>query len=148
MGCPGKEPVIYKTATFSTVVSHFQSSIASQYFFFKSPDHFLPISHIVTLIMSFFGKRFFFDANPFKSLYWICYNIASVVSVLDFWPWVRWDLRSLTRDWTLTSCLGRQSLNPSTTREVPDDELLMRAPWTLGTELYGFYLHGLLQSSQ
>ena len=35
--------------------------------------------------------------------------------VLDFW----WDLSSSTRDWTCTPCIGRQSLNHRTTREVP-----------------------------
>ena len=30
-----------------------------------------------------------------------------------------WDLSSLTRDGTCTLCIGRQSLNHWTTREVP-----------------------------
>ena len=30
-----------------------------------------------------------------------------------------WDLSSLTRDWTYTYCIGRQSLNHQTTRKIP-----------------------------
>ena len=39
--------------------------------------------------------------------------------VLVLWPQGMWDLNSLTRDRTCTSCIGRQSLNHWTTREVP-----------------------------
>ena len=39
--------------------------------------------------------------------------------VLVFWPRGMWDLSSPTRDRTLTPCIGRQSLNHWTTREVP-----------------------------
>ena len=45
----------------------------------------------------------------FLSLYWICYNIASVFYVLFFWPRVMWDLSSPTRDRNCTPCIGRQS---------------------------------------
>ena len=38
---------------------------------------------------------------------------------LFFCPWVMWDLSSQTRDWIFTLCIGRQSLNHWTTREVP-----------------------------
>ena len=37
---------------------------------------------------------------------------------LDFWPRGMWDLSFLTRYWTHTPCIGRQSLNHWTTREV------------------------------
>ena len=37
--------------------------------------------------------------------------------VLVSWPWGMWI--SPTRDWTHTPCIGRQSLNHWTTREVP-----------------------------
>ena len=40
----------------------------------------------------------FFDADHFFSLYWICYNSASAVYVLDFWPWGMWDLSSSIRE--------------------------------------------------
>ena len=39
--------------------------------------------------------------------------------VLVFWPQGMWDLSSLTRDHTCSSCIGRQSLNHWTAREVP-----------------------------
>ena len=42
--------------------------------------------------------------------------------VLVFWPHGMWDLSSLARDWTLTPCTGRQSLNGWTTREAPQPE--------------------------
>ena len=38
---------------------------------------------------------------------------------LVFWPWGLCDLSSLTRDWIPATCIGRWSLNPSTTREIP-----------------------------
>ena len=57
--------------------------------------------------------------NIFKSLYWICYHIASVIYVLIFWLWGLWDLISLTKGPTLIPCFGRQSLNHWTAREVP-----------------------------
>ena len=53
----------------------------------------------------------------FLSLYWICYNIASVFYV--FWPWGMWDLSSLIRDWTCTPYIGRWNLNHQIAREVP-----------------------------
>ena len=51
----------------------------------------------------------------------MCYNIASVLC-FGFWPRGMWDLSSLTRDGTHTPCLGRQSLNHWTAREVPGNE--------------------------
>ena len=39
----------------------------------------------------------------------MCYNIASVVYVLFFWPQGMWDLRSPTREQTCISCIGRRS---------------------------------------
>ena len=35
-----------------------------------------------------------------------------------------WDLSSLTSDWTLTPCTGRQSLNQGTTREAPKNPFI------------------------
>ena len=63
--------------------------------------------------------EFFFNVDHFLSLYWICYHIASVVHVLVFWPWSMGNLNFPTRGQTLTSCVGRWSLNHSTIREVP-----------------------------
>ena len=57
--------------------------------------------------------RFFFLmifwCGPFlKSLYWICYNIASV---LVFWLPSMWDLSPLAGDQTRTLCTARWGLN-------------------------------------
>ena len=41
-----------------------------------------------------------------------------------FWPQDMWDLNSLTRDGTHTPCVGRQSLNHQTAREVPARKVL------------------------
>ena len=38
---------------------------------------------------------------------------------LVFWPWSIWALSIPSRDWTHTPCVGRQSLNHCTAREVP-----------------------------
>ena len=45
-----------------------------------------------------------------KSLYWICYNIPSILCFV-FWPRSMWNLSSLIRDQTCTPCIGRRSLN-------------------------------------
>ena len=68
------------------------------------------------LFLFYFKYSFFKNVNHFffSSLYWICYNTASV-----FWLWVVWDLSSLTRDRTSTPCLGEQSRHHWTFREVP-----------------------------
>ena len=60
---------------------------------------------------------FFFNVDHFL-VYWICYNIASI---LCFVPLVKMHVGSYlsTRGRTCTPCNGRQSLNHWTTREVP-----------------------------
>ena len=70
-------------------------------------------------LANYLSKTFFFNVDHFKSHYWVCYNIASFVYVLVFWPWGMWDLSSLTRERTHTPCIGRQSLNHRTTRDIP-----------------------------
>ena len=57
-------------------------------------------------IFSFFFKIFMWTNF---NLYWICYNIASV-SCFGLWPWGRWYLSSLTRDWTHTPTLEDEML--------------------------------------
>ena len=58
----------------------------------------------------------FFNVDHFKSLYWICYSIATVFSfVFFFWSQGTWDLSSHS----CTLCIGRQSLNHWTTRKSP-----------------------------
>ena len=46
-------------------------------------------------------------------------TILLLFYVLDFWLQGMWDLSSLARDRTRSPCIGRQSLNHWTTREVP-----------------------------
>ena len=64
--------------------------------------------------VSHIAGRFFTD--HLKNLYWICYNIVSVVF---FWQRGRWDPSSLTKDGTRTPCIGSGSLNHWTVRGVP-----------------------------
>ena len=47
-------------------------------------------------------------------------TILLLFYVLGLWPGAMWDLSSPTRDRTRTPCIGRQSLNHWTTREVPN----------------------------
>ena len=65
--------------------------------------------------------------DHFKSLYWICYNIASVFIFYFFGPQGMWNLSSLTRDQTCTLCTGRWCLNRWTTREGHQDHFLISA---------------------
>ena len=66
-------------------------------------------------------KKFFWRRGPFlKSLL----NLL-LLYVLVFWPQGMWDLSFWTRDWTCTPCIGRQSLNHWTTREVPVGFILL-----------------------
>ena len=46
-------------------------------------------------------------------------TILLLFCVLVFWPRGMWDLSSPTRDRTRNPCIGRQSLNHWTAREVP-----------------------------
>ena len=47
------------------------------------------------------------------------FTILLLLYVLTFWPPGKWDLSSLTKDQTHSLCLGRQSLNHWSTREIP-----------------------------
>ena len=70
--------------------------------------------------------------GPFLKSLWICYNIASVLC-FDFLA-VRdmWDLSSPARGRTLTLCIGRQSLNHWTFKEVPRHTIVLKDfPWLL-----------------
>ena len=71
-----------------------------------------------------------------KSLYWSCYNIASVVYVLIFQLWGKWALSCLTRDQTCTPCPGRQSLNHWTAREVPQRPSFNKQRMCIGSRLF------------
>ena len=54
-----------------------------------------------------------------KNLHWICYNIISLLCFGIFGCKAYGILAFLTWDQTHTPCIGRQSLNHWTTREVP-----------------------------
>ena len=59
---------------------------------------------------------FFLKYEPFfKSLYWICYNIA-LFHVLVFWPWGMWDLS--TQDQKCTPCVAMWIVNQGANWEV------------------------------
>ena len=59
----------------------------------------------------------FLDMEQWNSLYWICYNIVSVLC-FGLWRQGMWDLSSLIRDLTNSyPCIERWSLNHWTTRE-------------------------------
>ena len=64
-------------------------------------------------------------------------NLLQYCFCFMFWFFGLWDLSSLTRDQTHTLCIGRQSLNHWTSREVP---------LFVYTSLDSLGLHGYLDS--
>ena len=76
---------------------------------------------------------FFITEPPGKPLMWTIFKVfvEFVPILLLFYVLIlgglqgMWDLSSLTRDQTCTPCLGRQSLNHWTTRELPKPPLTM-----------------------
>ena len=67
----------------------------------------------------YFQCHFIYFFKDFLFLMWTIFKvfiefvtISLLFYVLDFWPWGMWDLSSLTRDLTLTHCIGRGSLKP------------------------------------
>ena len=46
-------------------------------------------------------------------------TVLLLLYALVFWPCGMWDLSASTKDQTHIPCLGRQSLNPWITRDVP-----------------------------
>ena len=69
-------------------------------------DHTICFSTEFVTLCSFFLSFFFFLIGIiFTSHYWICYNVASAVYGLVFWPGGMWDLSSLTRDRAHTPAL-------------------------------------------
>ena len=83
------------------------------------------------LFSFFFKKIFFFFLNlgHFLSLCWIHYNIASVAFVL---VWDTQDLRSPTRHWTHTPCIGGWRLKYWAARGVPAPSFLISSYSVLG----------------
>ena len=77
----------------------------------------VPSSRLSLSEVCFFLWFFFFWCGPFLNLlnllqYCLCFMFV-------FWPRGMWDLSFLTRDQTCTPCVGKPSLNPWITTEVP-----------------------------
>ena len=72
-----------------------------------------------------------FYVDHFKSIYWICYKIASVLCLV-FWWLGKWDPSFPTSKHTYTRYIGRRNLNHWPTREVPSPSI--------------FYYHNFLNS--
>ena len=90
-----------------------RNSSASHTFYRSSSDK----SHRIKDFKKIFFKIFFFGCGSFlKSLLNLLQYCFCLV--LDFWSQGMRDLSFLTRDRTCTPCIGRQSLNHWTTREV------------------------------
>ena len=51
-------------------------------------------------------------------------TILPLFYVLFFWPQDLWDLSSLTRDQTQTTCIGKRSFNLWINREGPEQDVL------------------------
>ena len=66
-----------------------------------------------------FLKDFFPPHGPFFKVFMEFVTILLLFHVLVVWLQGMWDLSSLTRDQTCTPCIGRQTLNHWTMREVP-----------------------------
>ena len=67
----------------------------------------------------FFFLDFFFLMHTIFKAFIEFVTISLLFYALDFGPQGMWDLISPTKDQTCIPCIGTQSLNHSTTREVP-----------------------------
>ena len=93
------------TESRDTLVPPLQSASKKFFLTFSSLISSSPCSQ--QLLVSFFFF-FFLDVDHLKNLYWIWYNIASVLCffcLFVFWPQSMWDCSSLTRDRTHTPAL-------------------------------------------
>ena len=105
-----------------------------------------------------FGHAYLFKKSFFK-IFVLCglffkgfiefVTILLLFYVLVGWLWGIWDPSSLTRDWTCTAYIERQSSNHSTTREVPIEELFIKqcgrhypGHWYTEIDKTPSYLHG------
>ena len=90
---------------------HFGTLTTLQFFiwliFQQNVSHFNHKKSFLKTRMSFFFLKVFTEF------------INNIASVLYFRPWGMWDLRSQTRDWIHIFCIGRQSPDHWTIREVP-----------------------------
>ena len=79
---------------------------------------FLSFCNFSLLPLFFYCKEFFFEVDHFKSLYWICYSVASVLCLV-FWKWGLCDSSFPTINQSSTPCTGRWGPNHGACREVP-----------------------------
>ena len=86
------------------------------------------------LVFLFLRFLFFWMQTIFLSLFWICYNITSV---LVFWPQRMWNLNFPARHGSHTSCIERWSLIHCIIREVPWLLFPASIPQAMG---FGFFL--------
>ena len=77
-------------------------------------DHLLLLCHGQ---ISLIGGQFLFMWSIFK-VFIKFVTMLLLLYVLVFWPWLMWNLSSLTKDWTCTPCIGKRSLNHWAAREV------------------------------
>ena len=105
----------------------------------------------------FYFKIFFFSMWTIFKVFIEFVTILLLFYVLVFWSRGMWDLSSPTRDRTRTPCIGRQSLNHWTAREVPTSSVLETDIWeaswlnsqlkeTLGDTILRFISNGIARS--
>ena len=78
-----------------------------------------PTAGCPVLILFFFLAFFFLMWTMCKVFIEFVTTLLPFFDILVFQPQGIWDLSSQTRDQTCTPCVGRQSFNHWTTREVP-----------------------------
>ena len=77
--------------------------------------------------ISLFKKKKIFDVHHFKSLYWICYSIASVWFI--YLMQGIWDPSSHTRDRTHTPCIESEILTTGLPGKYPRSSNAMSRVW-------------------
>ena len=77
------------------------------------------------LLHGWFVQDFLLDVDRSRRL--IEFVTILLLSYFFFWPSGMWYFSFPTRDQTHTSCIGRQSLNHCTAREVPRGPLLLKS---------------------
>ena len=101
---------------------------------FISPTHHLLQPQIWSFLCIYFflmSENIFILPSFFKNLYWICYNIASVLC-FGFLAMRACGILPPQRDQTHTSCIVRWSLSYLTAREVPEHWFCIMCLKTVG----------------
>ena len=116
--------ILYRFQVYSIVIQYFYNlcSLIRKWLQFT-------VLYNISLLLIYFNFSLSFRhpiwcfPSHFLSLYWICYNIASV-SCFGFFPWEAYKILAPHRDQTCTACIEKWSLNHWTAREVPPCMLL------------------------